>query len=93
MKKCLKLTIIGLVQGIGLRTHIQTTADKIGDIEGTAQNMPDGSIIIQISGPADKIDSLVDEIYKGTSKSKIENIETEALRNPKDFRGVFRIIG
>lgn len=93
MKKCLKLTITGSVQNVGLRNHIKASAEKIGGLGGTAQNMPDGSVVILISGETDNVESLIDAVYAGTPKSKIENVTTEALRNPKDFRNVFRIIG
>lgn len=93
MKKSLKLTITGLVQGVGLRTHIQEQANKIGNLEGTAQNMPDGSIIVLVCGEAGNVDALVDQVYKGIPKAKIELVLTEALVNTKELRGVFRIIG
>lgn len=93
MKKSLKLTITGLVQGVGLRTHIQEQASKIGKLEGTAQNMPDGSIVVLVCGEAENVDALVDQVYKGTPKAKIELVLTEALVNTKELRGVFRIIG
>ncbi len=93
MKKCIKLTILGTVQGVGLRKYIKDQAESIGNIEGTAQNMPDGSVVVQICGPSDAVEKLVDQIYKGTPKSKIENIITEPIVATKNFRGVFRIIG
>jgi acylphosphatase len=93
MKKCLKLTITGLVQGVGLRKYIQKQAELIGKLEGTAQNMPDGTVVVLICGEAEQVDLLVDQIYNGSPKAKIELITTEALVNTKDFRGVFRIIG
>lgn len=93
MKKCLKLTITGSVQNVGLRSYIKSEAEKIGGLEGTAQNMPDGTVTVQICGQTDNVEALIDAIYQGTKNAKIENITSEALRSPKDFRNVFRIIG
>lgn len=93
MKKCLKLTITGVVQGVGLKSYIQKQAEKIGTIEGTAQNMPDGSVLVFVCGEESLVDNLIDQIYKGTPKSKVDFIFQEALVGGKDFRGVFRVIG
>lgn len=93
MKKCLRLTITGKVQGVGFRTYIKEQAETIGQLEGMAQNMSDGSVVVQVAGPAEHVENLIDQIYKGTPKTKIESIVTEALVSTRDFRGVFRIIG
>ena len=92
MRKCLKITILGIVQGVGYRDLIKQVAGK-GGIEGSIQNMEDGSVMIYACGLAENLDKLIDILYKGTSNSKVENVAVELLIQSKDFRGVFRIIG
>ena len=92
MNRCLKIRISGKVQGVLYRQFAQKSAQKLG-IEGTVQNMDDGSVLIHICGLSDKLDDFIDTLYKGTPKSKVEDISTEPLRQEKDYRGVFRIIG
>ena len=92
MKQCLKIIIIGKVQDVGYRDFVQKQAQML-DMEGIAQNEEDGSVQILACGDADKLDSLIDVLYKGTSKSRVDSVSAEPLNSKKDFRGVFRIIG
>jgi acylphosphatase len=93
MRRCLKIKVIGKVQGVFYRDFAQKSAAKL-QIEGTAQNSIEAtSVIILACGSAEKLDAFIDELYKGSPKSKVENIVVEPLQQIKDFRGVFRIIG
>jgi len=92
MKRCLKIKVTGKVQGVFYREFAQKSAQKL-QIEGTAQNMEDSSVLIQVCGTSEKLDDFIDELYKGSKQSKVDDVETEPLIQEKDFRGVFRIIG
>ncbi len=92
MKQNVKIKIMGKVQGVGYREFVQKHAHRL-QIEGTIQNLPDESVVILASGPADNLDQFIDYLYKGSGKSKVENLEVEPLLNGKTFRGVFRILG
>jgi len=92
MKQNVKIKIIGKVQGVGYREFVQKQAKRL-EIEGTIQNLADKSVMIYASGQAEKLDSFIDYLYKGTGKSKIQDIEVEPLLAEKIFRGVFRILG
>ena len=92
MKRCSKIIVRGKVQGVFFREFVQKKAEKF-NIEGTAQNSPDGSVIINACGMSGNIDDFIDALYSGPPKSKIENISEEPLPNKPEFRGVFRIIG
>jgi acylphosphatase len=91
MRRCLKIKVIGKVQGVFYRDFVQKSASTLG-IEGTVQN-EENSVLIFACGDAERLDSLIDELYKGSPKSKVENVLVEPLQQLKDFRGVFRIIG
>lgn len=93
MRRCVKIKVIGKVQGVSYRHFAQKNASKLG-IEGTIQNLEDRkSVLIFACGISDKLDDFIDELYKGTPKSKIEDLITEPLMQEKSFRGIFRIIG
>ena len=93
MRKCLKIKVMGKVQGVLYRHFVQKNAEKLS-IEGTVQNLEDGrSVLILACGIADKLDDFIDALYEGSEKSKIEDLTTEPLAQEKNFRGVFRIIG
>jgi len=84
--------VTGKVQGVFYRKFVQTQAQKLG-IEGTVQNLDDKSVLIYACGLADKLDDLIDLLYKGSPKSKIEDVVVEPLIQEKNYRNVFRVIG
>ncbi|MBU4387267.1 acylphosphatase [Candidatus Dependentiae bacterium] len=92
MKRCVKIRVIGKVQAVGYRHFIQNQAEKLM-IEGTIQNQHDGSVIIFVCGGQDKLDDLLDFIYQGSPKSKVDDVLIEPMQTERDFRGVFRVIG
>ena len=92
MKKSVRLTVSGNVQGVGLREHIKKHAEELS-LQGTVQNSTDGTVVLYVTGPDERLEQLIDCIYQGTSKAIIDRIIAESFANHKDFRGVFRIIG
>ncbi len=92
MRKCLKIKVMGKVQGVSYRATAQKHAQSLS-IEGTIQNSDDGSVVIYACGPSEKLDKFIDLLYKGTPESTINDLLAEPFVNEKDFRGVFRIIG
>lgn len=92
MKKSLKITISGTVQNVGLRAHIKKHAELL-KVEGTAENTEDGKVILYVCGESERLDALIDAVYEGTPKADIESVEIESYAIPRNFRGVFRVIG
>ena len=93
MKQCLKIKVTGNVQSAAYREFIQAHAQKY-EIEGTIQNMEDKkSVVINACGASEKLDHLIDFVYKGTTHAKVDHVEVEPLLKEKNFRSVFRIIG
>jgi acylphosphatase len=92
MRKCLKVTVQGKVQDVSYRAFVQKHAQILG-IEGTVKNVEDGSVVIYACGTSDKLDGFIDQLYKGPSAARVEDVIIEPFVNEKDFRGVFRVIG
>ncbi len=92
MKRSLRITVGGKVQNVGLREKIKTVAEDL-KVEGTAENTDAGTVIIYVSGEGEALDSLIDAIYEGTKTSVIEYVDVESNTTPRNFRGVFRVIG
>ncbi len=92
MSKCLKVTVKGKVQDVSYREFVQKHAQKFG-VEGTIKNLDDGSVLIFACGQTDKLENLIDQLYKGTSAARVEDVIIEPFVNEKDFRGAFRVIG
>ncbi len=93
MRQCIKIKVVGNVQMASYREYVRKNAQRY-DIEGTVQNAEDKqSVIILASGVAEKLDEFIDALYKGTSESKVDEVQVEPMIKEKDFRSVFRIIG
>lgn len=92
MRKCLKISVLGKVQGVSYRSFVQKHAQELG-VEGTVQNVDDGSVLIHACGLSDVLDKFIDFLYKGSTSSHVEDLVVEPLMHDKDYRGVFRLIG
>ncbi|MDN6333056.1 MAG: acylphosphatase, partial [Micrococcaceae bacterium] len=51
----------GMVQGVGFRYRTRQRAEALG-VEGSAQNLPDGSVCVTAQGPAAAVAALADSI-------------------------------
>jgi len=91
MRKCLIIRVSGDISVESYKSYIQKNAMLLG-IEGTVQSDGDG-IFLNACGQSEKLDQLIDMLYKGVEKTKLKDIEIEPLVSDKDFRSVFRIIG
>lgn len=92
MKRCVKITVYGTVQGVGYREFVQKYAQKY-KVEGAARNVDDGSVLIYAAGTGEALDNLLDYVYQGSPKSVIEEVAIEIALDKRNFRGVFRVIG
>lgn len=92
MRRCVKITVKGHVQGVGYRHFIQKHAEKLS-LEGSIQNKEDGTALAFVCGPSDKVDDLIDFFYEGTPKTKVDDVVVEPLQGKTDYRGIFRVIG
>lgn len=79
------LKIIGKVQGVFFRAHIQKKAEKLGNITGWAANNADGSVQVVAEGPENKINDLIDWCHSGPSTSEVEKVEVEKLTYNGEF--------
>ncbi len=76
MEKSLQIKIFGRVQGVSFRYYTQNKARELG-VRGYVKNMPDGSVYIEATGNADKMDHFVNLCRQGPSMARVDNLETE----------------
>ena len=85
-----KVIFEGRVQGVGFRFTTFNIANRY-DVTGYVCNTPDGMVEMQVQGPQEQIQNLIDDI-KGYFKSNITNIKTEQASwddSYKDFKITF----
>lgn len=92
MKKCIRITVYGKVQGVGYREFVKKHATD-EQVEGSIKNAEDGSVVILAAGAPDSLDNLIDYIYQGSEDASVEEVAIEIATGARDFRGVFRVIG
>jgi acylphosphatase len=91
MKRWVKITVFGVLQGTGYAEHVKKYADMF-KVEGTLQLGEQSSMIIHAVGTSDELDNFIDHVYQGAPKSVVDEVAIEIAQPGKDYRGVFRII-
>ena len=64
----------GLVQGVGMRYFVKTTADQM-NLTGNVKNLYDGKVEIYVQGEQEKIDSFLSIIKKGNGFSRVYSMD------------------
>lgn len=91
MRKGVKLTITGQIDSNRLN-HFLLKFTEENQIQGTMQSINDSELTISALGDKDRIESLIDELYNDNNGIKIDDLDIKPLDEPKDFRGIFRIV-
>ena len=71
--KTLRVRIEGRVQGVGFRAWTGAEAYARG-LRGWVRNRRDGSVEAQFSGPADKVDAMVEACRRGPLGARVEGL-------------------
>ena len=83
-----KFIATGKVQGVGFGFFVKFTATPL-NITGKAENLDDGSVLIEAQGSSENIQKLTEKLFKGNGFCKLENLEESMLTiipNEKDFK-------
>ncbi len=76
----------GTVQGVGFRYRAKYTA-QLYDLTGWVENLDDGSVVMEIQGPADKIPLVVPGICRGSQWIEIQDMTVRQLTPVAGERG------
>lgn len=83
MEKRFHVTVRGLVQGVGFRMFVERSATRMG-LKGWVRNRPDGSVEIDVQGPAGLVGELLEEAKAGPPASKVSAVSVKEME--PDFR-------
>lgn len=72
-KKNIIIRVFGRVQGVGFRYYAHQGAVSLG-ITGYVSNETDGSVYIEVEGPADKLSLFLDWCSRGPARAEITDI-------------------
>ena len=93
-RQCRQVIVRGRVQGVYFRAFVEREALKAG-IEGWVRNRSDGSVEALFTGPADKVQTVIEACRRGPSAAHVDALDERAaadaefnLRQPGDLFSV-----
>ena len=84
LKKALRMTVAGTVQGVGFRYSTLRKAETLG-LTGYVRNCSDGKVEVVAEGEADRIDQLKKWLKKGPPGASVRNTEVQEGQ----YRGLY----
>ena len=87
MKKAIKISIHGTVQGVFFRNFVKESADKL-NIKGFVRNLDDGNVEIYAEGDIDNVNKLQELCKKGPKFAKVRETKVEEVpfQDFKEFK-------
>lgn len=87
--KTVKILVSGQVQGVFFRQSAREKALDLG-LRGTAQNLPDGKVLIFANGPSGAISHFVAWCHQGPIRAEVTAVEVTDL--PHQYFDGFHIL-
>jgi acylphosphatase len=82
----LRVTVQGLVQGVGFRYAVLSEAKGLG-LTGFVENRADGSVHVEAEGPPEQLDRLEDFLRGGPRVARVDDMASERLEASGEFDG------
>lgn len=73
----LNIHVTGKVQGVYFRKSTFQVARELG-LTGYTMNAPDGSVIIEVEGPAERVDQLLSWCRQGPPQARVDQVIANA---------------
>ena len=68
----------GRVQGVWFRASTAERAAALG-LRGSAENLPDGSVLVHVAGSAEALEALVAWLHEGPPMARVDSVEVDAI--------------
>jgi acylphosphatase len=79
-----RILLHGIVQGVGFRYFVVTTARPMG-ITGYVRNRRDGSVEVVAEGPRDRLEEFSRQVGEGPRHGNVSNLEVEWGEHTGEF--------
>ena len=79
-----KISVSGLVQGVGFRYFVMRHADKL-NLTGYTQNLFTGEVLTEVEGDLGLINELIKQLKIGPMKSHVTNCSVEWSEPKNEF--------
>ncbi len=80
--------VSGLVQGVFFRAYTKERARELS-LDGWVKNRWDGNVELVIEGEKEKVDKIIDWLYKGPPHARVDKVEVEWEKPVGKFDGFF----
>jgi acylphosphatase len=74
----MRIRVWGKVQGVGFRASARSEARNLG-MQVTAENQPDGTVILEASGPAGQMALFLEWVQRGPRHARVDRVETTPI--------------
>ncbi len=86
-----RLVVVGRVQGVGFRWFACETAHALG-VAGWARNMPDGTVVCEVAGPAHAVERFAAELRAGPPAAQVLDVRVSARADDAPLPERFRVV-
>jgi len=73
-RRAARVTVRGLVQGVGFRYFCRRKAIDSG-LTGWVRNSPDGTVELWVEGSAEKLEQFITDIRRGPGSAQVEDVD------------------
>lgn len=71
-----RVTIEGVVQGVGFRWHTRLQAQRLG-LAGWVRNLPHGTVEAHLEGPEQAVDEMLAWLGEGPPSASVDDLAVE----------------
>ncbi len=73
---CKRIRVFGKVQGVFYRASTKTMADDL-KLVGWVRNEPDGTVMLEVQGEAEKVKKMIQWCKEGPTYSRVDDVLLE----------------
>ncbi len=86
-----RIVVTGRVQGVGYRWFARETALALG-VTGWVRNMPDGTVVLEISAPARIVAQFAAELRAGPPGAMVTDVRVAERTDPTPLPDRFHVV-
>jgi acylphosphatase len=78
VKLARRITVYGMVQGVGFRYFVQRVGKRMG-LAGDVRNLPDATVEIMVEGLPGQVEGFIKEVRRGPSMAHVDGLDIQDI--------------